>query len=246
MVDGQFVFPLDFSWPLFERPTSASCPMESVRQCQLWGTNINTRPFSGLNSLWQDLGQPAFIDLLSPIVRWNVSCAEFWPLFPLTQPGLIWTLDGQYVFVREPCYPSTINQFNGPCYSIQVLTYYLWNTLLYILKKKILYNFRATFSGIFLAFFATGAVASHLLNLLVISAQWLPTTILALLSFIGAFTAFFFPETTGLHSLPEKWENINELRTLPRKSYIQFNLPYFNVLKSIFNFYWYFLAFKKV
>merc|ERR1712051_474370 len=78
------------------------------------------RPFGGLVSLRQNLGQQAFIDLLSPIVRWNVSCAEFWPLFHLTQLGLVWTLDSQYVFVWEPCQPSTTNQFDGPCYTTQV------------------------------------------------------------------------------------------------------------------------------
>lgn len=94
---------------------------------------------------------------------------------------------------------------------------------------------RATFSGICWAFFATGAVASHLLNLLVITAQWLPTTILALFSIMAAFLVYFFPETTGLASIPEKWEDIKVLKTLPKKSYLQFNLPQLNVLKSILN-----------
>ena len=99
----------------------------------------------------------------------------------------------------------------------------------------IFFYFRATFSGICWAFFATGAVASHLLNLLVITAQWLPTTILALFSIMAAFLVYFFPETTGLASIPEKWEDIKVLKTLPKKSYLQFNLPQLNVLKSILN-----------
>merc|ERR1711908_29625 len=54
---------------------------------------------------------------------------------------------------------------------------------------------RTNFSGIYWAFFASGIIASHLLNLLVITAQWLPTTIMAFLAFLMAFLAFFFPET---------------------------------------------------
>jgi len=94
---------------------------------------------------------------------------------------------------------------------------------------------RATFSGIYWAFFASGVIASHLLNLLVITAQWLPTTVMALLSFMVAFLAYFFPETTGLNSLPEKWEHIEELKTLPKKPYLQLNLPKLYILKSIFS-----------
>lgn len=93
---------------------------------------------------------------------------------------------------------------------------------------------RATFVGLHWAFFVFGRVGSHLLNLLVISAQWLPTTILAVLTAMAALVAFFLlPETSGLHCLPEKWEDINELKKVPRKSFLNFNLPKLHQL-SIF------------
>lgn len=95
---------------------------------------------------------------------------------------------------------------------------------------------RAAFVGLYSAFFVFGRVGSHLLNLLVISAQWLPTTILALLTAVSALVAFFFfPETSGLHCLPEKWEDINELKKVPRKSFLNFNLPKFHQLGNIFS-----------
>ena len=66
---------------------------------------------------------------------------------------------------------------------------------------------------------------------------------MAFLSFFVALLAFFFPETTGLNSLPEKWQHIQELKTLPKKSYLQLNLPKFYILKSIFSLQWILLAF---
>lgn len=87
---------------------------------------------------------------------------------------------------------------------------------------------RGSFCGLFAAFFTLGGIARHLLNLLVISAQYLPTAILALLSILAALAAFFLPETSGLHSMPEKWEDIMEIKKIPRKAFTNFNIPKFN------------------
>ena len=102
----------------------------------------------------------------------------------------------------------------------------------------LLFYSRATFLGVFMAFFSCGSIGSHLLNLLVIPAQWLPTTILGLLSALGSISAFFLPETSGLQSLPEKWEDIKEIEKTPRKSYLIFNLPKLNGLKSVLGLHW--------
>ena len=88
-----------------------------------------------------------------------------------------------------------------------------------------------TFYGLYLALFTIGIISSHLLNLLVLTSQWLPTTVMAVLSLICSMLAFYLPETSDLQSFPQVWNDIEDIQKTPRKSYWQFKLDIFDVRK---------------
>ena len=92
-------------------------------------------------------------------------------------------------------------------------------------------SLRGSFYGLYLALFTIGIISSHLLNLLVLTSQWLPTTVMAVLSLICSMLAFYLPETSDLQSFPEVWNDIEDIQKTPRKSYWQFKLDIFDVRK---------------
>ena len=76
-----------------------------------------------------------------------------------------------------------------------------------------------------------GIISSHLINLLVLTSQWLPTLVMAVLSLTCSLLAYYLPETSELQSFPTVWKDIEEIQKIPRKSYWQFKLDIFDVRK---------------
>ena len=90
---------------------------------------------------------------------------------------------------------------------------------------------RGSFYGVSMALFTIGIISSHLINLLVLTSQWLPTLVMAVLSLTCSLLAYYLPETSELQSFPTVWKDIEEIQKIPRKSYWQFKLDIFDVRK---------------